>query len=73
MAASSLETSITGSKPVAGSSALTAPIMASFAGSGSAVNTPAWPSMVVSISALHGQTLTHWPQETQLDSSIGRS
>ena len=34
------------------------------------VRKPAWPSIDFSISALHGQTVTQWPQETQLDSPI---
>ena len=37
---------------------------------GSAVKKPAWPSIDFSISALQGQTVTQWPQETQLDSPI---
>src|SRR6202521_1186113 len=38
---------------------------------GSAVRNPASPSIDFSISALQGQTVTQWPQETQLDSPIG--
>src|SRR4029077_16718347 len=34
------------------------------------VKNPACPSIVFSIRALHGQTVTQWPQETQLDSPM---
>src|ERR1700733_157450 len=37
---------------------------------GIAVKKPACPNIDFSISALHGQTVTQWPQETQLDSPI---
>ena len=39
-------------------------------GFGRAVNSPAWPTMDFSINALHGQTVTQWPHDTQLDSPI---
>jgi hypothetical protein len=35
------------------------------------VRKPAWPTMVFSMRALQGQTVTQWPQETQLDSPMG--
>ena len=54
-----------------GSTALTISIIGRLTVSGSPVRSPASPSIVVSISALHGQTVTQWPQETQLDSLIG--
>src|ERR1700752_2046311 len=59
-----------GSKPVSGSIPFTKSIMPSNAGFGSPVKKPAWPSIDVSINALHGQTDTQWPHDTQLDSPI---
>ena len=49
---------------------LTTSIMPSSAVLGRPVKKPAWPSMDFSISALQGQTVTQWPQETQLDSPM---
>ena len=49
----------------------TTSIIPASAGLGSEVKNPASPSMDFSISALQGQTVTQWPQETQLDSPMG--
>src|SRR5699024_8636960 len=62
-----------GLKPVVGSTPLTRSIIGRLSEVGMDVNGPASPSMSFSISALQGQTVTHWPQDTQLDSLIGRS
>src|SRR6267143_204210 len=56
--------------PVSGSTPLTISIMPLRADFFRDVRNPAWPSMVFSMSALHGQTVTQWPQETQLDSPM---
>src|ERR1700732_4012154 len=48
----------------------TTSIMPSSAAFGRAVRKPACPSIDFSIKALQGQTVTQWPQETQLDSPI---
>src|SRR5882757_1433174 len=56
--------------PVSGSTPLTTSIMEFSARLEIPVRNPACPSMDFSMSALHGQTVTQWPQETQLDSPI---
>src|SRR5882762_6662913 len=56
--------------PVSGSTSLTTSIMPSSACLEIPVRNPACPSMDFSISALHGQTVMQWPQETQLDSPM---
>ena len=56
---------------MSGSIPLTTSIMPFSADVGSDVMKPACPSMVVSISALQGQTVTQCPHETQLDSPMG--
>src|SRR6202040_1285943 len=56
--------------PVSGSTPLTTSIMEFSAFLEIPVRNPAWPSIDFSMSALHGQTVTQWPQETQLDSPI---
>ena len=60
-------------KPVSGSMPLTTSIMPSEPACGRPVKNPAWPSIDFSMSALQGQTVTQWPQETQLDSPIVRA
>src|SRR3984885_1081275 len=57
--------------PVSGSTPLTTSIMEFSVFLEIPVRNPAWPSMDFSISALHGQTVTQWPQERQLDSPMG--
>src|SRR5882672_3438206 len=56
--------------PVSGSTPLTMSIMELSVRLEMPVKNPACPSMDFSISALHGQTVTQWPQETQLDSPM---
>src|SRR5258708_35256392 len=56
--------------PVSGSTPLTTSIMEFSAFLEMPVRNPACPSMDFSMSALHGQTVTQWPQETQLDSPM---
>src|ERR1700685_1668510 len=56
--------------PVSGSTPLTTSIMEFSAFLEMPVRKPACPSMDFSMSALHGQTVTQWPQETQLDSPM---
>src|ERR1700676_4688731 len=56
--------------PVSGSTPLTTSIMEFSARLEIPVRNPACPSMDFSMSALHGQTVTQWPQETQLDSPM---
>src|SRR6266852_4842408 len=56
--------------PVSGSTPFTMSIMELSVRFEIPVRNPACPSMDFSISALHGQTVTQWPQETQLDSPI---
>src|SRR5882762_6268416 len=56
--------------PVSGSTPLTTSIMPLRADFFREVKKPAWPSMVFSIRALQGQTVTQWPHETQLESPI---
>src|ERR1700688_895980 len=56
--------------PVSGSTPLTTSIMEFSARLEMPVRNPACPSMDFSMSALHGQTVTQWPQETQLDSPM---
>src|SRR5246500_3071092 len=56
--------------PVSGSTSLTTSIMAFRAFLETPVRNPACPSMDFSMSALHGHTVTQWPQETQLEPSI---
>ena len=53
-----------------GSTSLTKSINGVMMGSGIAVIKPASPSIDVSINALHGQAVTHWPQLTQEESLI---
>src|SRR5271155_5038859 len=53
-----------------GSTPLTISIMWFSVLSGVSVRKPASPSIDFSISALHGHTVTQWPQETQLEPSI---
>src|SRR5260370_32478348 len=54
--------------PVSGSTPLTTSIMEFIARFEMPVTKPACPSIDFSMSALHGQTVTQRPQETQLDS-----
>src|ERR1700719_1910445 len=56
--------------PVSGSTPFTTSIMEFNARLEIPVRNPACPSMDFSISALHGQPVTQWPQETQLDSPM---
>src|SRR5579864_4795879 len=56
--------------PVSGSTPLTTSIMPLKADFFREVRKPACPSMLFSISALQGQTVTQWPHETQLDSPM---
>src|ERR1700694_4097939 len=56
--------------PVSGSTPLTTSIMPLSARLEMPVRNPACPSMYFARSALHGQTVTQWPQETQLDSPM---
>src|SRR6185295_4865207 len=56
--------------PVSGSTSLTTSIIELSVRFEMPVRKPACPSMDFSISALHGQTVTQWPQETQLDSPM---
>src|SRR5246127_4351349 len=57
-------------KPVSGSTPLTTSIMPPKASFFRDVRNPACPSIVFSIRALQGQTVTQCPHETQLDSPI---
>src|SRR3984893_15552075 len=70
MADSISDTRMMAPYPVSGSTSLTTSIMPSSARLEIPVRNPAWPSMDFSISALHGQTVMQWPQETQLDSPM---
>src|SRR5580704_18417377 len=70
MADSTTDTRMMEPYPVSGSTPLTKSIMEFSALLEMPVRNPACPSMDFSISALHGQTVTQWPQETQLDSPI---
>ncbi len=70
MAASASDNWRMGPRPVSGSIALTTSIMPLSAAFRRAVKKPAWPSMLFSIKALQGHTVTQCPQETQLDSPI---
>ncbi len=65
------EMAVTGGAPMVCSSFFTRSIIGRLMSWGSAVKGPASGCMVFSSSALHGQTVTQWPQLTQLDSSIG--
>src|SRR5579862_4885818 len=53
--------------PVSGSTPLTMSIMAFKVFLEMPVRNPACPIMDFSMSALHGHTVTQWPQDTQLD------
>src|ERR1700761_2201081 len=57
-------------KPVSGSTPLTTSIIPPKADLFRVVRNPACPNIVFSISALHGQTVTQCPHETQLDSPM---
>src|SRR5258708_13417929 len=56
--------------PVSGSTPLTTSIMEFRVFLERPVRKPACPSIDFSMSALHGQAVTRWPQEPQLDSPI---
>src|ERR1700719_2652539 len=70
MADSTSDTRKMETNPVSGSTPLTTSIMEFSARLEIPVRNPACPSMDFSMSALHGQTVTQRPQETQLDSPI---
>src|SRR5271156_1129764 len=70
MADSTSDTRMMEPYPVSGSTPLTTSIMEFSARLEMPVRKPACPSIDFSMSALHGQTVTQWPQETQLEPSI---
>src|SRR5579875_2537045 len=70
---STLLTAITRPMPVSGSKALTRSIILRLVSFGIAVRKPALPSMLFSIRAFTGHTVTQCPQDTHEDSLIGTS
>src|SRR5665213_1193042 len=70
MADSAEDMAMIGLNPISGSMAFTVSIMWSSAWRGKDVKYPAWPNMLFSISALHGQTDTQCPQETHDEPAI---
>lgn len=57
-----------GAAPTNGSMALTTSTAGTNTSARRPVKWPAWPIIVFSMSALHGQTVTQWPQPTHEDS-----
>src|ERR1700691_2122794 len=70
MADSTPDTRMMEPYPVSRSTPLTTSIMEFSDRLEMPVRKPACPSIDFSMSALHGQTVTQWPQETQLDSPM---
>lgn len=64
------EMAVIGGAPIVCSSALAASIIGRLSDCGRLVKGPASGCMVFSISALQGQTVTQWPQLTQLEPAM---